>query len=353
MEEFTQLRIKLRNWKLRLYGSVAAFPAVLVGLLLWLSRTRNMDYAILAVFLAVPTAVFYDKTKKCERSYREAFRQTWVPRLLQGKFTDLDYVPGQLTHEKALAYAKARMENAPREPFQERIGNFVTYMSEYVPPEDSAEHSLCLMEKAARQVIQGNLKVENFVSGQYGKLPFAHADFRLMKIKSAPRGPVRKNVLKGQWMMLDLREKRAGIIQIVQKGFRFASNGKTKPRNIYERRSVHTETWGLRVNTQNPEFDQVFRVYAQYSREAAALLTPSLMERLRDLASHGDKLMAAFVGDKLHIVIASKRDSFKPDSVFKQFDEEAVTRKIRDEIGDITQFIDELSRNNDLFMQEN
>lgn len=337
MEELNQLRIKLRNWKLLLYGSVAAFPATLVGLLVWLSRTQNTDYAILAVFLAVPTAVFCDKTKKCERLYREAFRQTWVPRLLQGKFTDLDYVPGRLTHEKALAYAKARMENAPRVPLRERIENFATYLNEYVPPEDSAEHSLCLMEKAARQVIQGNLEVENFVSGQYGKLPFAHADFRLIKIKSASRGsPVRKTVLKGQWIMLDLREKRTGIIQIVQNGFRFASNGKIKPRNIYERRSVHTETWGRRVNTQTPEFDQVFRVYAQYSREAAEFLTPSLMERLRNLASHGDKLMAAFVGDKLHIVIASKRDSFKPDSVFKQFDEEAVTRKIRDEIGDIT-----------------
>ena len=317
MEELNQLRIKLRNWKLLLYGSVAAFPATLVGLLVWLSRTQNTDYAIFAVFLAVPTAVFCDKTKKCERLYREAFRQTWVPRLLQGKFTDL--------------------ENAPRVPLRERIENFATYLNEYVPPEDSAEHSLCLMEKAARQVIQGNLEVENFVSGQYGKLPFAHADFRLIKIKSASRGsPVRKTVLKGQWIMLDLREKRTGIIQIVQNGFRFASNGKIKPRNIYERRSVHTETWGRRVNTQTPEFDQVFRVYAQYSREAAEFLTPSLMERLRNLASHGDKLMAAFVGDKLHIVIASKRDSFKPDSVFKQFDEEAVTRKIRDEIGDIT-----------------
>lgn len=56
--------------------------------------------------------------------------------------------------------------------------------------------------------------------------------------------------------------------------------------------------------------------------------------------------------NQLHIAIQSNKDSLEAPSVFKRLDEVQIRQKLRDEIEGITQFIDALSLDNDLFVQE-
>lgn len=170
-----------------------------------------------------------------------------------------------------------------------------------------------------------------------------------MKIKhGAKGGTVKETVAKGQWIVLDLGKSISGDLQIVQDGFPGASDGKAQTAHSARLNPPNQEVWGLPVKS----FGEGFRVYAQYQREAADILTPAFTERLQALAARCEgKLMFAFVEDKLHVLLDSRRASFEPDSVFN-IDEAQIRRKLRAEIQSITQLIDALCLDSDLFVQE-
>ena len=73
----------------------------------------------------------------------------------------------------------------------------------------------------------------------------------------------------------------------------------------------------------------------------------SKIEKLDEL--NKGKLLLCFIDNRLHIGINDNKDSFEPDSVFKKIDEEKINTRILQDIEVITQFIDELNLDNDLF----
>lgn len=369
MEELNQLRIKARTWKLLLYGSIVAFFAALIRFLVFLSKAENGEVGVLAVFFALPTAYTHAKLKKSEKAYREAFRQTLVPRLLRRKFTDLDYEPGLLTHQQAIHYARAKMQDTRQvsgwgfNNYGARMQEFYAYVCEYHPPEHSAEQALLTMERAAAYILRDTgsfmlpgcrLRAENYISGQYNRHSVACSDYRIVRIQQGKGSTHEKTVARGRWMIFDLSKACRGVVQVYQKGFSCAGYGKAwTDQGVNGKHSIKLEAWGQSIHTQNPSFDQTFQVYAQYRQEAAEILIPALLSRMQSLAERGEgKLMFAFVGDKLHVLLDSRAASFQPGSVFQPLDEEQVTQRLWDDILDITQFIDALSLDNDLFVQE-
>ena len=108
-----------------------------------------------------------------------------------------------------------------------------------------------------------------------------------------------------------------------------------------------------KVSMESEEFNKKFNVYAQNEHDAFYIITPPLMERIERLAEKNKgKLLFCFIDNKLHIGIYDNKDSFEPGSVFKQINEEETLNKISEEIETITQFVEELNLDNDLFKKE-
>ena len=103
---------------------------------------------------------------------------------------------------------------------------------------------------------------------------------------------------------------------------------------------------------EDQAFNNSFRTYAQDEHEAFYILTPSLMEKIKNLTNNiSGKLLFCFVDNKLHIGLQNGKDSFE-HSIYKQIDEEKVTNEISQDIKLITNFVDELSLDNTLFRRE-
>ena len=144
-------------------------------------------------------------------------------------------------------------------------------------------------------------------------------------------------------MIVEFNKAFRSNVQIVQKGF-----CNTTRKRTFEMSDSVFEL----VEMESADFNSRFQVYAKNEHEAFYLITPQLMERLQQLADRkSGKMFLCFVKNQLHIAIQSNEDSLEAPSIFKPLDEEKTTQKLREEIEVITQFIDELSLDNDLFKQ--
>ena len=148
-------------------------------------------------------------------------------------------------------------------------------------------------------------------------------------------------IFKGRWMIFDFNKTFKANIQVCQKGF-----GNSKRSN-----------WGSKlkykkVMMEDAEFNKNFKTYAQDEHDAFYVLTPSLMEKIKKLVNNiKGKTLFCFIDNKLHIAVDNRKDSFE-HGVFKKINEEKITNEISQDIKLITNFVDELSLDNDLFRKE-
>ena len=108
----------------------------------------------------------------------------------------------------------------------------------------------------------------------------------------------------------------------------------------------------IKVSMEDQIFNKNFRIYAQDEHDAFYILTPSLMEKIKNLESSiSGKLLFCFIDNKLHVGIQNNKDSFE-HSIFTKIDEEKVKNEISKDIKMITAFVDELNLDNNLFRRE-
>ena len=106
----------------------------------------------------------------------------------------------------------------------------------------------------------------------------------------------------------------------------------------------------VKVEMESQEFNKHFRVYAEQPLDAFYILTPKIMEKIRNLDERNKgKLLLCFIDNKLHVGIYDNDDSFEHGSVYKKIDSEKVMNEISTDIQKITMFVDELELDNDLF----
>lgn len=148
-------------------------------------------------------------------------------------------------------------------------------------------------------------------------------------------------IFRGRWMVFDFNKTFKANLQLCQKGF---SNSKLN-------------NWGnkekfKKVMLEDEAFNNMFRTYAQSEHEAFYILTPSLMEKIKNLVSSvNGKILFCFVDNKLHVGLQNNKDSFE-HSIFKKINEEQIIEDILKDIKLITNFVDELDLDNDLFRKE-
>ena len=309
MNELNELRKAARNRMLICIGVVAALGIAAI-LLLWQSGDRFLSFAILPVALPIVLVpgllLSFWVTKKPRQRYRAAFKDAFVKRSLESVFTELRYEPEQGIPYDTIASTK-------------------------------------MMNMGDR------FHSEDYVHASYREVRFEQSDVHIQEEHHSTDSKGHSSthyvtIFRGRWMIFDFNKEFRAKVQIVQKGFRTA-----KRKRFFGKK----ETLFQKVETESETFNQQFQVYAQNEHDAFYILTPAFMERVQNLvARNKGKLMFCFIGNRLHIAINDNKDSFEPGSVFKRPDEEKLTQKLRGEIAMITQFIDELSLDNNLFVQE-
>ena len=183
----------------------------------------------------------------------------------------------------------------------------------------------------------------DFVSGKYKDINVVQADVHIEEEHETTDSNGHTTtywvtIFKGRWMIFDFNKYFKANIQVSQKGF-----GNSKISN-----------WGKtlkykKVMMEDQEFNNAFRTYAQDEHDAFYILTPSLMEKIKKVTNNiSGKLLFCFIDNKLHIGLQNGKDSFE-HSIFKKINEQQSIEEISKDIKIITNFIDELNLDNNLF----
>ncbi len=186
----------------------------------------------------------------------------------------------------------------------------------------------------------------DFVSGSYKNINIKQADVHIEEKQQTTDsdGHTRTTwvtIFRGRWMIFDFNKKFKADLQVCQKTFR----------------SARVSNWGReqkfqKVMMEDQLFNKIFRIYAQSEHEAFYILTPSLMEKIKKLEEDiNGHLLLCFIDNKLHVGIYNNKDSFE-HSIFTKINETQVMEIISKDIKLITNFVDKLDLDNDLFIRE-
>ena len=295
VEEIEILRRKAKNTIL-----IGTFFTIITAIALFVMLNSPLYSIILIILGTIITQIISIKPRK---KFVLAFKETFVLKSLKTIFTDLIYEPEKGLDESIIRDTK------------------MMYMGDRYSSND-------------------------YISGKYKNINVIQADVHIEEEHTSTDSDGNTTttwitIFKGRWMIFDFNKYFKANIQISQKGF-----GNSKLSN-----------WGSKIKykkimLEDQEFNNSFKTYAQDEHEAFYILTPSLMEKIKKLTNNiSGKLLFCFIDNKLHIGLQNNKDSFE-HGIFTRIDEEKVTNEISQDIKLITNFIDELSLDNDLFRRE-
>ncbi|MBE6157943.1 MAG: DUF3137 domain-containing protein [Firmicutes bacterium] len=295
VEELEVLRKKARNRSL-----LGIFIGIVLTVFFWIIL-ESPFFIFFGIVLGIIISVII--SSKPKREFTLAFKNTYVLKSLKGVFTDLVYEPEKGLDRSVIADTQ------------------MMYMGDIYSSND-------------------------YIEGKYKDINVVQADVHIEEEHESTDSDgdtttTYVTIFMGRWMVFDFNKPFKANIQVSQKEF---SNNKVS-------------NWGSsikykKVAMEDQDFNNKFRVYAQDEIEAFYVLTPSLMERIKKLSSTiKGSLLFCFVDNKLHIGIYNNEDSFE-HGIFTKINEEKIMNEISTDIKLITNFVDELSLDNDLFRRK-
>lgn len=180
----------------------------------------------------------------------------------------------------------------------------------------------------------------DYISGKYKNIAFEQSDIHIEEkhIEEDAEGKkeeVWETIFLGRLMIFDFNKPFKANIQVAS--YRF------------EAESLPWSKKFSKVEMEDVEFNNTFNVYAESEHEAFYVLTPHFMEKLKEITKKLNcGIMFCFVDNKLHIAVDNEEDSFEYN-VFEPIDEIKIETEITNDIKLITDFIDELNLDNELF----
>lgn len=299
MDELNEQRIIIRNKYI-----LGIIITIAIAVIFTILAPNITALPILSVVIG--TFITIIATSKLKNQYRRDFKNKFVLKSLENKFTDLYYNP-----DKGIPYS--------------------------------------IIDATQMMNMGDKYHSEDYISAKYKDIKFEQADVHIEEEHESTDSDGNTTttyitIFKGRWMIFDFNKEFKADVQISQKGF---TNSRVK--KFFGKKDELFK----KVTMESENFNSKFNVYAQNEHDAFYIITPSLMERIERLAVRNKgKMLFCFVNNKLHIGIHDNKDSFEPGSVFKQINEEESIKKISNEIEVITQFVDELNLENDLFKKE-
>ena len=183
----------------------------------------------------------------------------------------------------------------------------------------------------------------DYIEGTYKNINFSQSDIHIEeKHEEEDSDGNKKEVwvttFLGRLMIFDFNKTFKANLQVVS--------------NHFYARSLKNKIKYNKIKLEDPEFNKAFTVYAENEHEAFYILTPHFMDRIKEITNKLNcEIMFFFTDNKLHIAINNSKDSFEWN-VLKPINEQTIEENITKDIKVITDFIDELNLNNDLFRKE-
>lgn len=179
----------------------------------------------------------------------------------------------------------------------------------------------------------------DYISAKYKGINFECADVEIQeehRDKDGDKSYV--TIFEGQWFIFDFNKNFKANIQICEKSFRGAKRGGLFSDKVYQK-----------VKMEDVNFNKEFKVYAENELDAFYVLTPNTMEKIKQLNNNlSGNLLFCLINSKMHIGLHNRKDLFEPN-IYKKINLEEEKEKILNDIKIITEFVDVLDLDNDLF----
>lgn len=175
-----------------------------------------------------------------------------------------------------------------------------------------------------------NFHSRDLIKGNFNNYDFVFSEVWIYNKKMRENREEIETLFKGQWFILDLKDKKVSNVQICDKFF-----FNTAMDSIFNSPNYN------KVELEDIEFNSKFNVYAQSTLDAFKVLTPDMMLKIKQLKSKFEcELLLCFIDNKLHIGINNDKDIFEfdDDKIEKKYIEE----KIINEMNNIKNFIENL-----------
>lgn len=148
-------------------------------------------------------------------------------------------------------------------------------------------------------------------------------------------------IFSGQWFIFDFNKAFKADLQVVDKHF-----GNAKRGGLFSKKKFN------KVELEDIEFNKAFKVYAEHDEDAFYVLSPGTMEKIKTLRNGTKgKILLCFINNKLHVGLYNGLDMFEP-KIFKKVNLQQEEEKVLGQIRIITNFVDTLNLDNDLFRRE-
>lgn len=178
-------------------------------------------------------------------------------------------------------------------------------------------------------------KSEDYIKGVYKGVPFEQSDVLIQNVTSTGKTTTTVTYFMGRWMIFQFNKDFRCDLQVREKGFSYSK----RKNGLFaaDDEKLH------KIEFEDIDFNNKFSVYGQNQAEAFYLLTPQIMEAMRELQEKTNgRIMFCFVHNKLHVAVNDGKDSFNPP-VFKNLDIREECLQINNEINLITRFVDLLN----------
>lgn len=182
----------------------------------------------------------------------------------------------------------------------------------------------------------------DYFKAKYKNINFESADVHIQEEHTDSDGDTTYvTIFRGQWFVFDFNKPFKANIQVCAKNFSNARRG-----------SLFSKTKYNKVAMEDIEFNKEFRVYAQNELDAFYVLTPNTMEKIKELKRKTNgRLLLCFIDNRLHVGLHNNKDLFEAN-IFKKINIDEENNKTLNEMKIITEFVDTLDLDNDLFRRE-
>ena len=267
-------------------------------------KTMIIGGILAGIFIvAVMGYVFYNSfTKTMESDYTFNPLTTIVPIFALGIVVTIiinivmkKRASGQATTAQTLAFGN----NTFKEKIISRMVTFVNPSVKYIPMGHLSLDDI--FESGLFEQRNYTLSGSDQISGKHNGVPFIMCDLSMQfKRNFSDENEQADSVFYGQFFVARFNKQFSQPVYVI-------STGKTG-----DARSYLTSDMGEQVKLEDPEFMKMYRVYAHDQVEARYILTPSLMERLKELAKRTKgTYLVAFYNNKITVANNSRINNFE------------------------------------------
>lgn len=308
IEELKSLQVNIirRNKTCNLIGMIFIGIVMCISLFVVLSSASTLFFSIIVLFIElifsiiILTIIKHIVNGNDIDKFNKEFKNIFVLKSLHHFFEDLDYKP-----EKGFS-----------EEYIQNVG---------------------MLDTGDR------FDSNDYISGTYKNIKFEQSDIHIEEkhVEEDDEGNeevVWETIFMGRLMVFDFNKNFKTNLQVLSSSF-----------------GANTLPWNKKfssVKMEDAEFNKHFIVYAESEHDAFYILTPHFMEKIKDITKKLNcGVMFGFVNSRLHVAINNAEDSFEYN-VFKPINEQEIEENIVKDIKLITNFVDELNLDNDLFRKE-